>query len=231
MKDDKKKTFDWCKENIEIVAAIPIFISVVAYIISFARNNWSHDPGDWGTLGDFFNPFIAISNLIVFVIFSRLVYNYNVRKDEELNAFQHTLERPIIVAISKLLPTRNEEWLIKNIGKGAAMNLKIIKLRNRSEQWEPPVAKCYSLSSSDEPIPMDFFSIGLDVICIIYEDIFGSQYVSLAADDETYVRSLNHNFKPIQIKNRKFEKGEFDSILKMESERLPVLRNKRRQQM
>ncbi len=189
-----------------VVACIVIIFSVGAYIWKFSGQSISKDTGDWGAFSDYLNPFIAFINLLVIGWLSFSVYQYNLNRDRQNDFFQRSLERPVLVSKSTFDPARNppEIWEIHNIGKGAALNLRITFKSNRQSNLKTPVIKAFSLGK-DEPLLLTWIQ-WVDVIFIIYEDLFNNEYVTICADDESYTQPLNENFQNIEIKDMTFDR-------------------------
>jgi hypothetical protein len=198
------------------IAGFVIAAGLFFYVVHFFNNPISDKTSDWESFSSYINPFIAFANLIIFVWFSYLVYKYNLEKDNQDDLFKRTTERPVLVFVNP--GETNEVWAVKNIGKGAALNLKIFESPERNVQWILPGTKCYSLGNG-ETLNLDWLKAA-NMIVVLYEDVFSTKYISLAADDETQVRELvdeekqkPKKFEPISIQDREFKKLEFEMLL------------------
>lgn len=204
-----------------IVAAIFIVIlAVLAYIFNFSSQPISDDTSTWGSFSDYLNPFISLSNLVVFIWLSVEVFKYNKKKDDQTEEFQKSIEKPTL--IFKSVPHdrfgTTEEWEIKNIGNGPALNLRIAESNSREIIWISPITKCYSLGK-DESQQLDWL-IHANVICVTYQDIFGNYYASIGADDETFITELNDNYQEITIEGKKFTLNDFIKFNQLPTQRL-----------
>jgi hypothetical protein len=55
---------------------------------------------------------------------------------------------------------------------------------------------------------------------VTYQDIFGNFYVSIAANDETFIQPINSEFKEIKIEDKTFSKNDFEDFNKLQTQRL-----------
>ena len=198
-----------------------IIVSLIFYVVNFWGHKFSNTTETWGAFSDYLNPFIAISNLIVFIWLSFSVYEYNEKKDRQDEILKTKMERPVLVSSSDYHPHTNpqEVWSIKNVGNGAALNLLITTKTQRNLSWRVPAIKCFSLGKM-ESIELLWAAPIIDVICVIYEDIFENKYVTVFADDKSFTQPLNREYKKISIQNFTFEKEEILKILELRQERI-----------
>jgi hypothetical protein len=201
------------------IAAGVILFSVIIYIISFWSHGFSKEPSAWGAFSDYLNPFISIANLIIFIWLSIEVFHYNANKDKQSEEFQKSIEKPILI----LKSTSSKEfcreiWAIVNIGNGAALNLKVAESNGRQVKWIGPVTKCYSLGKGDaQELPWLMYA---NIICVVYEDIFKNKYVTIAADDESYIQAFDEKFNSFQLLDGTIEKSNIEDFLKLNTQRL-----------
>jgi len=197
-----KVFWKWIKQ-LPLGLTIPIglimlvcLLYTVLFVCKFASCQLSNDPTDWANTANYFNLLVSVSNMIVFVGLSLLVYQYNVKKDRNDAAFQSALAKPILVFSSQNEDlnadgTRDMTWKLKNIGNGPALNMWVTYKKKRKGDWELPVAKCYSLAK-DDTLTLDRTWInGPDVIVVLYKDTFGNGYGTVVIDDENYVENLD----------------------------------------
>src|SRR5450631_4674293 len=112
---------------------IVICFGILFYFIHFFHFALSDDTKDWGSFGTYINVFVTTSNLIILIWFSNLLNNYNKAKDTQETEFKKTIERPILIFSNTGYP--GETWLVKNIGKGAALNLLLFEAPDRGGTW------------------------------------------------------------------------------------------------
>jgi hypothetical protein len=62
------------------------------------------------------------------------------------------------------------------------------------------------------------------MICVTYEDIFGNEYVTLAADDQSYIRTVAE-FEEIPVIDYLFTLQELEIFKNLPTQRLPAARN------
>jgi hypothetical protein len=131
-------------------AGLVMSLSLLMYYLNFRNQEISSETATWGSFSDYLNPFVSITNLIVFIWLSIEVFNYNSKKDIQNDNFQKAIEKPVLILKKINTTTRIETWTIKNIGNGAAMNLKVAESANRIPNWVTPITKCYSLGKDDQ---------------------------------------------------------------------------------
>jgi len=188
------KTFwSWLK-NLPPILIVSMGILIVAnsiyfllFVMKFASTNLSDDPLDWANTATYINLIISVINLVVFVILSVLVYQYNIQRGNSTAAFQYTIVKPVLVFNSvngdlNADGSRDISWQIKNIGNGSAINLWVAYKQDRREDWITPVAKCYSLAK-DDTLDVAWVN-GPDVMVVLYQDTFKNDYCTLVMDDE-----------------------------------------------
>ncbi len=202
-----------------LLVSIIILGSLFVYVFNFRNTSISTETSTWGAFSDYLNAFVAIANLIVFIWLSWQVFLYNKNKDQQTEQFQRAIERPILIFKSDPVGDNGKElWKVYNIGNGAALNLKIAESTTRQILWAEPVTKCYSLGKGDS-LQLDWLK-NANVICITYEDIFETKYVTIGADDESFIQPLNEEFKRISIRDRDFNKDDFDKFMNLQTRRL-----------
>jgi hypothetical protein len=198
-----------------VIIIIISIIPIIFYLLNFSNTTISDNPTDWASFSDFLSLFVSVSNLIVFIYFSFQLYEYNALKDNQDSEFKAANERPILTCRS-IIKSDKELWVVKNIGRGAALNLKISEIPNRLEKSELTFIKCFSLGETDE-IELDWISFA-NVIVILYEDIFSNKYVTVVADDESKMCQRNDK-KGIVIENKSYNINDFESFDTSETKR------------
>lgn len=190
---------------------------LLLYFINF-NGTLSGKSSDWSNFASFISPFIALANLIIIAWLSIQVYKYNKEKDTAANAFQKTIEKPILTFRKSKNNQLGNIWEVCNIGKGAAINLRIADSKVGNKAWITPVKKCYSLGSGEKLI-LEWLPFA-NIICVTYEDVFENKYVSITGDSESHIRSMDENFKDIKIQNTIFTKKDIEDYLELKTERL-----------
>jgi hypothetical protein len=202
-----------------ILAILVIVVGLTAYSFHFSSRSISGDTRDWSYFSTYINPFVTLANLTIFIWFSNLVFTYNSKKDSQEALFKKVIERPVLIFTNA--GVENEIWVVKNIGKGAALNLKIFESSGRSDKWKIPVTKCYSLGSG-ETLKLDWLSYA-NIIGVLYEDVFSTKYIAIGADDETHIKELD-NYETIAIRGRNFPKSEFVELETVQTQRMALAR-------
>lgn len=179
-----------------ILSIFVIMIPIAFYVKTFTIQ--SKQTSDWSNFATFLAVFISLANLFVFIYFSELIYNYNLKKDELIEEKEkqiEALERPIL-SFNK---TEKSIYEITNIGRGAALNVKVLvklKIDKNKHGWSWGYI-CYSLyihQNLSLPNTIDCLEI-----CAKYTDIFGNQFVSYMKDDYLKIIDLSIEKPSISI--------------------------------
>lgn len=199
-----------------LIFVIPVIIICTGLLLYVFHLNggFSTDSKDWGGFGGFMNPFVTLSNVCLFVIFSLLVYRYNT-----------SVNRPILTFRTEKINPHDtyETWQIINLGSGAALNLIVSYKRERSKNWEEPSVKCYSIGK-DGKVNLDWLNGSVDIIGVYYKDIYDNEYVAIVGDDISEVRTLG-NYSEIVINGTKVNKSELEKLKTIRSVRINEARN------
>ena len=117
----------------------------------------------------------------------------------------------------KLLP--REKWSVTDVGKGAALNLRINYKENSESDWQKKNTKCYSLIPNAR-FELDWIKF-VYVICVFYEDVFGNKYVTIGINDESYHQPFSEMYKTININESLFfDYEEIKSVYQKETQRI-----------
>lgn len=209
-------------ENINLWLFIPIVVIILiglcTYHAAFGHYGISGMTVDWSNFATYLNVFVSMCNLYLFAILTVKVYQYNRNRDIANDSFQRSIQQPILVLRSSQPDNDSEKWYLANIGNGAALNIRVAESNVRDIKWITPVTKCYSLGK-DGTLPLSWLKYA-NVICVVYEDIFGERYVSIGADDESQFRRMKGTFVPIEIEGYALEKKDIEAFWSLPSERL-----------
>jgi hypothetical protein len=150
------------KKNLWMVFMFPILVLGIGfglYFVQFHGAGLSKVSQEWGSYGSYLTSFVNLSNLCVAIYFSYLVYQYNTQKDSdakqretEFREFQKLAQNPVLSFRTKIDREKGEQWYVVNVGNGPALNLQVCYKSMKSDEWIPPLVKCYSLSKGDEII-------------------------------------------------------------------------------
>lgn len=193
-----KKTPTLKNKPILILAFLTIIIvaPIIIYFLTFSIK--SKQTSDWSNFATFFAAFVSLANLFVFIYFSELIYKYNLKKDEQIEEKEkqiEALEKPIL-AFSK---TKESIYEVTNIGRGAALNVKVlVKLKEdeNKDDWSWGYI-CYSLHVHQTLLLPN--TINCLEICAKYTDIFGNQFISYMKDDYLKVFDISTENPSIPI--------------------------------
>lgn len=153
------------KKEFKIYLRILVFISIILILISLLS---SLNIVCWD-VSVFFNsfeiPFLIINVLTIFFL-SYYAYKSNL-----------LIEKPTLVFVL------NEDYgfyKVKNIGKGAALNIIVKYKSSYDSQWSQGI-KLYSLGNNDE-ISLDMLD-SVHELKVYYDDILGNHHYTTMKDD------------------------------------------------
>ena len=155
-----------------ILIVVSITVPLVLYFLAFGKNGISHKAGDWANFATFVSLFIGLCNLILFAFLTYYVQRYNESNDEQAEKRSRMLERPIL---SFSYFAREGVYFVENIGNGPAINIRI-KTSLENGKWSYGFI-WNSLRSASISEPMHWTK-NTNVICAIYSDSFGHEYIS-----------------------------------------------------
>ena len=164
-----------------------IAVLIVPFLIfqTFNDDDWNRQV--LANFGSFWSPTVAFGNMIV--VLSLTLYLRRVERTRS-----ETLERPVV---SIRLKDDGSQYLLKNIGKGAAMDIYCYCISRQSLEEKRFAQKriCYSLESGGQ------FGrpwLNSEVILVEYGDIFNKKYYCMMQDDRfsEFDEKLNPLFKP-----------------------------------
>lgn len=138
----------------------------------------------------FWNLIVAIINLIVFVFFTKLIYDYNKRKDQ----IDFLRQVPLISIEQK----DNYNYFITNVGSGPALNIRILSSPNfENEIWEVNEIG-FSLFGNSSEIELN--SSDKSAYLILYNDIHKKDYYSYMIDNKLEYGSITDVLQKDTIK-------------------------------
>lgn len=117
---------------------------------------------------NFWNLVIAIINLLVFIYFTKLVYEYNKKKDK----IDFLRQVPLISIEQK----DDYNYYIKNVGSGPAINIRILSEPDFDNKTWNKNEIGYSLFGDSTEIELSTFD--KSVYLILYSDIHQKSYFS-----------------------------------------------------
>jgi hypothetical protein len=165
-----------------IVAVAMVF--VLAFWIFTRINDDDWDRQVLANFGSFWSPIVAFANMII--VLSLTLYLRRVERNRS-----ETLERPVVTILMK---EDKSGYLLKNIGKGAALNVYCYCISKESIRTKSFAQKriCYSIASGG-----DFHKVWLngEVILVEYYDIFNKQYFCMMQGDRFCL--FDENLQPL----------------------------------
>ena len=117
---------------------------------------------------EFWNLIISIINLLVFVYFTKLVYDYNKNKDK----IDFLRQVPLI----SIEQDDNHNYFIKNVGSGPAINVRILSQPDFENKTWGKNEIGYSLFGNSTEIELNTFD--KSAYLILYSDIHQKEYYS-----------------------------------------------------
>lgn len=161
-----------------IVASVLIIIGpVLFFVFKLGSTNVSRNLSEWSNFSNYWSAFINLANLIVISVLSYLIFRFDQNRHRESEKRENILDRPLLAFIKNT----HGIYYVKNVGKGAAINI-ILKSNyvEQSQKWEH-VNVLYSLKEGDslilEWIPQSSMFIAK------YQDVFDNSFYSYMKDD------------------------------------------------
>jgi len=179
------------KKNIVIavvLCSLLLILSILIFVISISMQNPIIKRAVLVDFSFFISAIIAFVNMIVVGALTILIYDYNQKVTEDRIIHENILEKPILAF---RMYERVGFYTVQNVGKGAAINVKVksnLDLENR--KWDQ-LRLSYSLQSG-EGKEMSW-TYNCNAISAEYSDIFGTRYCSYMRDDDLKVICLDEN--------------------------------------
>ena len=146
-----------------LLLVIPISI----FIHNFFNQDISDKISDWSDFGGYISAFVALCNLIIFIIISFQLQLYNEKES------QHTkdLQKPILS-----FRKDSSNSIIENVGAGTALNIFVKYNYDISNSFFYHSYQCYNLRSGSTAELI--WPNETNIIVAEYNDIFGNKYFS-----------------------------------------------------
>jgi uncharacterized protein with PQ loop repeat len=165
----------WLKQHkfqIQIIGSIAVIfvLGMLAFYLQFHKQKISDKQSDWASFASYVGLIVSICNLVILGIISVSFSLQNIK-----------LQKPCIIFEISLEEKEKAYYVIKNVGRGAALNI-LVKYKNdkKNEAWDLSVI-CYSLGPNDKF--KLFWKMGGDEWIAIYDDILGNHYASNIKND------------------------------------------------
>lgn len=160
------------------LALLFIIIPIIWYCCSFGTE-LSNDKEVWAQFSDFLNVFVSIANLLLVTALTYSIYIYQ-REDESNKSI------PMLIF---MIEPETGMCLIKNIGKGPALNVQV-SYKKPNNDWEKPT-KIYSFPEGSG-LKLDWFDLTGEYIAV-YSDYLENDFTSICKDEDTrFYKKENH---------------------------------------
>jgi hypothetical protein len=173
----------WLRRNsfqILIIVSILIIlaIGVLIFYYNFHNQKFPKNLSDWAYFSSYAGLIVSICNILILGAISTSFNGQNIK-----------LQKPCIIFKISLEEAEKAYYIIKNVGKGAALNI-IVKHKNNkgNEKWDSSTI-CYSLGQNDELKLL--WKKGGDEWIAVYDDILGNHYDSNIKGDTMTFNVLN----------------------------------------
>ena len=139
---------------------------------------------------ELWNLIIAIINLLVFVFFTKLIYDYNKHK----NQIDFLRQVPLI----SIEQNDNHTYFIKDVGSGPAFNIRILSEPNFEDKiWELNEIG-FSLFGNSSEMKLNPFD--KSAYLVLYNDIHKKEYFSFMIDNKLEYGSVTDSKQKDQLK-------------------------------
>ena len=129
----------------------------------------------WGQFGDFINVWVSLANLILLAGLTIYIHKRESTFQQAISQQNSAQNRPIIIFKLDTADEIYPQWIIKNIGNGAAFNINFNYVTENKDSYSQFVAKLYSLGSGDQ---ISLPGLTIKRMAASYEDIFGTPITS-----------------------------------------------------
>lgn len=182
------------------LVAIPIFF----YLLIFGSHGLSRDQEQWSHFATYITAFASIANLIVVYGIAREAQVLSEQGQEESRIFKEANEKPVIYLSQRIDSTA---WFISNIGRGAALNLRIgieINLPGGKPFGPKVIVKGYALAPERDTLVVNT-NRHISRFFIFYEDVRQQTYISVTNNHETIMRKIGSFDSPTEFEPITFD--------------------------
>jgi hypothetical protein len=145
------------------------------------------------------NLIVSALNVIAFITLSVMIHRYNVKKD----AIDFMRQIPLI----SIEQNYNQNFEIKNIGSGPALNVKVLSNPDFEEKIWRINEIAYNIFNDGKTI--ELISFNKIAYLILYSDVHQNKYYSFMHDNIFHFGKVDDKKLPKEIGNiLKFEKAE-----------------------
>ncbi len=198
--------FDMKKSTIYVFTVLCIILiigPVVFYILLQGSSNISRNLSEWADFSNYWSPFISLSSLIILSYLSYIVFKFDQNRHRESEIKESILDRPILAFIKN---RTTNLYYIKNVGKGAAINISLkANLIREKELWQHE-AQMYSLKEGDA-YSLEWIDVSTMFIAW-YQDVFGNAFYSyMEYDYMTFIPESEIHMEKYKNIKIHFDKG------------------------
>lgn len=183
----------WKNKYTKIIAVIFLVIVIcplILYWIFYGKLTLRNIPfSSWRDFSDYFSLYVSIINVGATIILTYLIITQTKKNHQEILTFQKQAELPVLIFFMD--ESSRPNYLIKNIGKGAAMNVSLFirSSSNSQNEWDL-MMPFYSLGSND--FKKSDKTNSCNLLALKYFSVYGDEFYSFMKE-ETMFHSLNQD--------------------------------------
>lgn len=168
----KIKSFCSLEKLIILFLILLVVIPIIVYRIDFDGDR-SYNIQDWAGFSTYLGVFISFANLLVFIVLTYKIHDYNVNRD--------AIERPVIV-FSK--DSKDDCYRLINVGRGPALNITLwVNANESSTIWE----KGYLMYAATPSEKIKIEAYPVNKMLAVYHDIYNNTFYSFINNDQTRI--------------------------------------------
>lgn len=209
----------------------PLFVGIISLIIIFAiipfstiffKQPFSTKLSDWADAATWFSLFVTIITTVFLGYISWSIHENEKKRDQDMKLLLTSIEKPILTFFSTPATDSSniDQWWIKNVGKGAALNLSVAHFLSKEQKWNDVIVDCYSLGGDGSTIQLKWLhKTQVNKLLVFYNDtLTEAVHISICHSDKTIIGALN-NFTDLTDMNSNLILSKDDLMRLYNSER------------
>lgn len=183
------------KPLLSVIIIVAIISAAIPFFTIFSKQSFSAKLSDWADAASWFSLFVTIITTVFLGYISWNIHENEKRRDNDMKSLLTSIEKPILTFFST--PANDNSnidlWWIKNVGKGAALNLSVTHFPSNGEKWNNVLTDCYSLGGDGSTIQLKWLNkTQVNKLLVFYNDTLTDRvHISICHKDRTTVSSLD----------------------------------------
>jgi hypothetical protein len=179
-----------------VVIIVAIIFAIIPFLVIFSKQSFSTKLNDWADAASWLSLFVTIITTVFLGYISWNIHENEKRRDSDMKSLLTNIEKPILTFFSTAEngSSNIDRWWIRNVGKGAALNLSVAHFPSEGQTWNNTLTDCYSLGGDGSTIQLTWLNKTLvNKLLVFYNDTLTDRvHVSICYSDKTIVSSLDN---------------------------------------